>query len=394
MRHSRFIYNAAAGEGGGGAGPSLADLDNPDYKLPTPAADTATDLEAARVKAAEEEAAKQQNKGEGFNPDGSIADGYELKDGKAVKKEDPNAKPAPKPGDADFVAPDTDNDEDDEESPEKFFSAVDQITGKPVTVEYGDTDPLSPQGVALRDGVVRDAAVVEFEEFLRTSDPRAYSYMLHRNSGGSDEEFFAQKALVLPPEVEFKSSVEMQTAIVKQDLLDKGVPTEVVDATVAKYIKDNQLSEKAMVAYTGIKDSQDRQAQDIERLSKEAQDKLNQQVNNVHNVIAKSITENELSIVIPEAQKAAFNTFVRGNLRYDDGKFFAVSELANNNLKEVLESMYFQFVKGDLKSIVKNEANSLATQRLRLRAKQDISGNGKGADISTKRKDHIPLGEI
>lgn len=386
MKHY-FIYEAAAGDGTGG--PSLADLDDPNYKPPIQTGIESGDggktpediAKAAAEQKAAEEVKKQQAPVEGLNADGSVAEGYELKDGKPVKKEET--------GDGDIT-----DEEDDTTDSAAFFESVEQITGKKIEVEYGETDPLSPEGVAMREGAVRDNAVVEFEAFLRASDPRSYSYLLHRSAGGTDAEFFNQDALILPPEEDFKDSVELQTSILRKDLLDKGVPEDVVDATITKYIKDNKLAEQAGVAYKGIKEAQKKQAEDIERLTQEKQEELNGKVTNVHNILAKSIADNLLSIVVPEAKKVEFNNFVKNNLRYDDGKFYVVAELGNQNIKEVLESQYFQFVKGNLKAIVQKEANTKATQRLRLNANKAKAGDTKTINTDKPTPDFVSLGDL
>lgn len=319
---------------------------------------------------------------EGLNADGTLQDGYEKDaDGKVVKKDTP-AEP-----------PSTDDEPADDASAKDFYKQVNQITGEEVAVDFGETDPLSPEGVALRDKAIRQDAVQKFEDYLRTTDPRAYAYMLHREAGGSDEEFFAEKTFVLSDEQTFNTSIDIQTSILKQDLLDKGVPAEIVEATIAKYIKDNVLTEKATGAYTVMKKAQEQQMKEIERVQNEQKQQFQNQVTSITNTISKGINDGNLNFIIPEAKKAAFNEYIKQNLRYDNGKFYVVNELGEN-LKEILESQYFQFVKGDLSALIKKEAKTQTTQRLRTTVNRANNTNPKGADVGNQNKDYVPLGHL
>ena len=139
--------------------------------------------------------------------------------------------------------------EESTEDVESFWKEVEQITGESIQIDYGGTDPLSPAGVALREMKIRGDAALKFEQYLKQTDPRGYAYLLHREAGGSDEEFFAKKSFVLSDREEFENSIEQQSSLLKHSLTEKGVPEEVAQATIDKYIKDNVLKEKALEYY-------------------------------------------------------------------------------------------------------------------------------------------------
>jgi hypothetical protein len=381
IKLNRFQYDITApDEGGGGTLPmSLTELDNlsdtppaiqsgdgtpkpPDISQIPPVVDTPP----AVVK--------------DVNADGTLQDGYEKDaDGKVTKIPDTPATDDPNP--------------DYELDTEDFFAQVEQITGEPVQVEYGDTDPLSPEGVAIREKAVREDATKKFEDYLKTSDPRAYAYFLHRESGGSDDDFFAERTFVLPDENTFNGSIDLQTNVLKQDLIDKGVPADVADATIAKYIKDNVLTEKATVAYNSKKQAQANQMKALEEAQRDEQAQFQAAVNGITTTIGKNITEGNLNFIIADAKKAQFNEFIKQNLRFDNGKFYVVNEIGEN-LKEVLESQYFQFVKGDLKALVQKEAKTQTVQRLKATVKKAASTGLKTADTPNPNKGYIPLGEL
>lgn len=325
---------------------------------------------------------------EGLNEDGSLQEGYIKNDAgeivKATALEDKSE---------DGDEGDGDSGDEDETDALKFYEQVDQITGEPVEIDFGTIDPLSPEGVALRDRVIREDAARKFEDYLKTSDPHGYAYMLHRRAGGSDKDFKKEDAYALPDEQEFDDNADMQVNILKRDLLDKGVPTEVVDATVAKYIKDNMLHEKSKIAYTNRKKAQEEQMEKIENAHREKERKMAEAVNAITTNIAKEISEDGLDFIIPETKKAGFNQFVKNNLRLDDGKFYVVTELGDN-IKEVLGAQYFQFVKGDLKNLIKREAKKQTVQKLRMAINKDNNAGIKGGSGPNRSNEYISLGSL
>lgn len=386
----RVFYDAGAGDGGTPTlGPSMADLDNPDYVPPVLGGD----------------GGGGGTPEEGVNPDGTLQDGYKRgEDGKVVKDAAPsqiegvNADGSLQDGyikdaDGNVVKQDAGRADGDGDSPEDFYKTVEQITGEPVTVDYGDIDPLAPEGVAIREKAIRDDAVTKFEEYMKASDPRAYAYAIHRSNGGSDEDFFETKHYVLPDADTFKTSVDLQTKMVKQDLLDKGVPEEIVEATVAKYVKDNVITDKATAVYNAKKQAEAFQLQELEKEQKAQQQEFQQAVSNVLTIVSKNINEG-LNLIVPDAKKNEFNEFVKNNIRFDNGKFYVVSELGQNNLKEVLESQYFQYVKGDLTALVERKAKTVTTQRLRTKVNQSNAAGVKGANSNDNNPEFVPLGSI
>ncbi len=313
---------------------------------------------------------------------------------------EPTTEPTTKPDEPEVTPkPEEPNDVvTDEPSPDEvtqvddFYKQVSQITGENVEVDFGETDPLSPEGVALRDKAIRQDAVQKFEDYLKTTDPRAYAYMLHREAGGNDDDFFAQKTFVLPNRDEFELSIDAQTDILKRDLLGKGVPLDIVDASIAKYIKDNTLSEKAGAAYDTMWKAQEQQMQQIEQAQMEQRQQLESRIASVTNMISKGITEGALNFIIPESKKVAFNDYIKQNLRYDSGKFYVVNEV-KDDVKELLESQYFQFVKGDLSALIKKEAKTQTTQRLRTVVNK-ANNNSLKSDAHNISKDYVPLGHL
>lgn len=392
MKFTRLQYDAGAASSGGGAphGPSFADLTNPDY-VPPAGSDPIVDEGQGGQPV------------EGLNEDGTPAEGYELKDGVPVKIEsqDPsqvegiNADGTLQEGyerlaDGTVQKVSTDDPNDNDES--DFWKAVEAITGREVPVEYGEVDPTSPEGVALRDKALIDQAEAGMDEYFRKSNPRAYAYYLHTLEGGTDEEFFNTLPPSLPVRSEFELDMDMQSSLVKQDLVARGVPEDIAQATIDKYVKDNLLTEKALKLYDTYHTAEQTEIKKMEKAAEDQKKLFNTQVSELNTSISDAITK-EMGFTVPELKQAEFTKFVKDQIRYDDGQFFFVQGIEKSSLPKTLEALYFQFVKGDLKSMISKAAKTQTVQNLRLKADADKKKNS-GGEPNPGVKKYVTFGEI
>lgn len=366
MFTTRPFRDPAAGEAGGGLPLSLEELFN--------------------AKTEEEVGAGEPGEGEPGEGENEPGEGAEPGEGEKSK---PGEGEEPKEGEE----PGEEEGEPGEDDPLAFYTAVDQLTGTPVTVDYGEVDPLSPEGVALRDKAVRQDEVSRFENHLKTNDPRSYAYFLHRSAGGDDESFFAQKTVALPDEATFQNSVEAQTSLYRKALIDRGVDEDIADASVAKAIKDNTLGLKAAQVYKNIRESQARELVEAEEAAARQEAEFVQKCDATINTLNSNIDNGSMKFIVPDAKKVEFKQFVKDSLRHEDGKFYAVSEITGTP-QNVLEALYFQYIKGDLKSLIEKRAETKAVQRLKLGVQKASGGLPKGATAAKKASTYVPLGSI
>lgn len=327
---------------------------------------------------------------EGVKEDGTLEEGYiKQDDGKVIK--DPNYKPATDPAKAEG-----EEENEDDTTAEAFYGTVSKLTGIPedaFKVEYPEgTDPLSPEGVALREQVIMEYGAQQFEAVLQQQDPRAYAYFIHRANGGTDEEFLGNSrgGYVLPDIANVESSADTQKAVYLQDLLMKGVDKEEADALVEAAIKGNKLIDKAKAAHKNIDSVQKQQLQRQQDTVKAAEEETNKAIAGMSTAIDKAI-DGEISYTVPANEKAAFKQFVLDNMQYDPTtkKFFLMQEVPQSGTKVLLESLLLQFKKGSLDTLVKKQAETKAVHRLRMqadRSKQKTPGSQD--DIKTN---NIPL---
>lgn len=394
MKFTRLQYDSGAASSGGGTpsgfGPSFADLDNPDYKSPEPIIPEGGGTQAGKV--------------EGLKEDGTLEEGYELKDGKPVKVEDNKTKieglkedgtledgyERADDGTIQKIGEKTKESEETEEG--DFWEAVEAITGRKIEVDYGDIEATSPEGVALRENALVEQAEKDMESFYKSSNPRAYAYYLHTLAGGTDEEFFGTLPPVLPVRSEFEENIDAQSSLLRQDLISKGVPEDIAQATIDKYIKDNVLTEKALKLYDDYHKAEKAEIAKLEKEENDRQKAYQTQVNNLNNTI-NSVIEKEMSIIVPATKQAEFIKFVKDQVRHDAGQFFFVQTVEKESLPKVLESLYYQFVKGDLKSMIAKAAKTKTVQHLKLNADKD-NKKSSGAQLNTDTPKYVTFGEI
>jgi hypothetical protein len=363
--------------GGSGGVPTLSDLTDPNYTPPTP---PSNDPPAGDPPPAEPVAPV-----EGLDEQGNLLDNYERNaDGVPTKKED-----TPPAND------DDDNSVDDQgiEDSSDFWKAVEDITGIELAIEYPEgVDPLSPEGVALREQTLASSAVDNYDNHLKETHPRAYAFFLHLQNGGTEEDFFEQKAPTLPTRTEFLNNLDVQAETVKNSLILKGVPPTVAQATVDVYLKDNVLSDEAVKIYDQYEHAQKKQIADAELMNSENLRRQKENERALVNTVNEGITK-EMNFVIPQAKVKDFTNFVYDNIRQDSGEYYLVQPINKESIKTTLEALYLQYVKGDINSLVERQAKNKAVQRLRLNMEKDSRAKAGGEGAGSSKK-NLTLGDI
>lgn len=282
-----------------------------------------------------------------------------------------------------------------EEDELALWEDVDKLWGETLEVKYKDTTgadvhPNTPEGIFLRDKAIEARAINRFEEFMQKRDPRSYEYILHRQAGGTDEDFFARKTVTLPAYEEFQNSVDLKSRVVSESLRIKGVPENVIKLTIDDAIKNKTLDPLAEGAY---KEVQTAQQKEINRLNAETAAE-NQRFERNYQILDKSLKEemsSGMKIVIPEAKRAAFDTYVREHLQNDGQQFFIVNPIDQKNLPRLLDAMYFQFANGNLADLVQRNAQTQNVKRLQRHVQQNNTPPKSGELPANRKK---TLGEL
>lgn len=257
-----------------------------------------------------------------------------------------------------------------EEPDTSFWEDVEKLSGVKLNVEFkdengADVDPMSPEGVLIREKAVRADAVTKFEQHLKQNDPRGYAYILHRQAGGTDEDFFAKKTVSLPEYETFKESVDLQTKVYTDSLIRKGVNEKQVKLLVDLAVKDKEIFELADKAYKEYQSAQEKDLEKAAKLLEENEKQYEARVKELNTMISTEISSSRsMKFVVPESKKAGFTQFVRDHLAEDNGKFLVVQEINDKKLPRILESLYLQFINGDLSGLVQRSAQTVNAKRL------------------------------
>jgi len=387
MKHNLITryFDASAGDGGAAHQPTLADLTDPNYTPPD--GSKQADLDAAARAAEEARIAAEQTAAaeyealvtEAKNEDGSLKPGYVEIDGKITK--DPAYQPA---------------DDNDDDSPEKFFEDVNKLHGVDLKIEYPEgVDPYSPAGVHYRDKAMMDIGIQDFENHLKRTDPRGYAYMLHRQAGGSDDTFFTNKTFSLPEYDTLKDNIDSQVRLYKSSLVLKGLDEDTAQIVVDKAIKDGVLYNKADEAYKAIEQADADSLKAIEQAQAAAEQEYLASINNFNQRLTTSVVEGKgMKFIIPDTEKTAFTKFVKEHIEYDGAtKKFLIVQKIEDSLDKQLEAMYLLYKKGDLSGLIQRSAETKNVARFKRVVDKSKTQAASGSDTSHKGA-FVALGDL
>ena len=282
----------------------------------------------------------------------------------------PTDPPAGDPPSGDPPAP------DDNEETGTVWDDVNELRGRDITLELPEgIEPDTPEAIIHFEKVVRQEERQSVLEELKQTDPRAYAYKLHRERGGSDEEFFGDGgATVLPDENELMQSVDLQKNLYKRSLMEKGIDEDAANAVVEKAVLDKTITTKSKAVYDKAKADEVALA---ERLQGELQETQQANATVAKTLITESsklVGENSLSFRVPEEDKGKFLEFFQDNVVVDNGKAYIALELDNKNLttKQALEQMYLLYKKNDLSKVITAAASSQSVKKFKRKADQSV----------------------
>lgn len=287
--------------------------------------------------------------------------------------------------------PAEENLEEDEEA-NNFLAQIDELRGDSVEVDYGDVDPLSPEGVVVRERALEDAAVNEYDEYLKNKYPKAYAYFLHNSEGKADEDFFGSTSDLdnLPTEEELEASVEVQKQIILRNLVAKGNSEKHVGIIIKQAIEDNELEEMSKEALKERAAARDGKLQEVESENLKAVEQRQTNIKNMETYVDQVVATGQIgNIVIPEKERAEFAGQFKKSLRLEGDKFVVVTEITKDNVADLFGKEYFSYKKGNLDHIVTTKAKSANAQRLRQNSlrvdktqKTKESGGVRGTTLS------------
>jgi hypothetical protein len=264
------------------------------------------------------------------------------------------------------------------------WKEVDRLRGTEIPVEYGAVHPNSAEGILLREKAIQKWTVDQWVQELATTDKRGYAYLLHRQAGGRDEDFFNKPTPTLPPYDTFKESIDLQKNLLIADYTAKGIDPEIAEVTVEKLIEKGKLFETAEKVYNSEKSAEDTRIATTKALLDKQQADYTARVTQLDQTLNSTIEES-LSIKVPDAKKAGFTQFVRGMIQETEGadgkpQFVVVQPIEAKEMDKLLQGLYFQFVGGDLNQVIQRKAKTAYLKRIqtqvdKTKQKPNAQGN-------------------
>jgi len=278
---------------------------------------------------------------------------------------------------------------EEEKDERTVYQKVDEFTGVPYEIDYEGIDPMSIEGIARREQVIKEQAAKEYDRSLKTKYPRAYQYMLHLSQGGKEEDFFKPENQDFLSLTLKKDDPTQQERVLRTALAAKGNSPAIIDAAVAA-LKDGQLYETAKTELEALQAVQKQREQQRETQIAERKRKEDQDIDQFSKQVDDAIVKGFDGVVIPQVDREKFAKFVYDQLDYHNGNFLVVKKIEPKELSKVLKTAYFEFKGGDLKGLVDRAAATKNALKFKSAVKTEIVPKGS-AGAPTKR---VPLGSL
>jgi hypothetical protein len=271
----------------------------------------------------------------------------------------------------------------EDENQASVYDQVDELTGVKYDIDYGDIDPLTPQGIALREDHIADKAVEAFDNQLKAKYPRAYQLMLHLDAGGKEEDFFKPensnfKAIVLK-----KDDVAGQEAALRLALTAKKMSPGMIDVLVTSLKDKGELYENAKTELEAMQKVQEVVEQQRAAVEQQRRQREEADMRGFADLLDNTIQKGFDGIVIPATDRAKFTKFIGDRIDYQNGTFYTVKTIDPKELAKELKVAYFEFKGGDLKGLVERTATTQNTLKIKAKVKQEFvpkspaAGGGK-----------------
>jgi hypothetical protein len=281
----------------------------------------------------------------------------------------------------------TEEEEDEGEDPRVFWEKVNQLTGLAVDVDYGTVDPLSPQGVALREKALVEKSIEDFVSRLEENYPEVYEALEYAHAGGNIEDLFKGEKDYSKITIN-DDDADHAKIILEEYYKQRGITNS---ARVKRMIAADEESEEGVVKVAQAALAEMREHQEGQRKA-EIQEQLEiaKQVKEQDQKFVKSLDDligsgQLATFKIPSTKEAQeFRNFVRQHIQRDGkGGYVFVTPLDQGNLERQLQAEYFRFKKGDLESLITVKAGTIKTQQLRLKAQSE--GSKKKTTVPEER---------
>lgn len=269
-----------------------------------------------------------------------------------------------------------DTKEEEEQTDEEFsdfWEDVEQITGHQIDVDFGDTDPTSPEGAALRDQHVMKHAIDGFLEELQIRHPKVMQMLDHSVNGGDIHDLFK------PGEKDYSNIVlsdtdeEQAIDVLKEHYSKKNFkPNKIKRLIAADVNSEDGVIVAAKEALEELKAEQAAERHQAIAYQKQMEAEQKREDLSVIGEVGDIISSGTLkNFKVDKKDKTEFQKFVLKGLQRDGkGGYVFVQPMDNKNLEEQLQYEFFKYKKGNLGNYIKTRAKTENVNRLKARVKK------------------------
>lgn len=312
-------------------------------------------------------------------------------DDESDDEEDDDSKSKSKPKAKSKGKEDKDDEEsdDEEESTETFWTDVEKLTGRTIEAEYGDTDPESPEGAAIREEALVQGAINDHLDYLQKVYPREFRALEHAANGGKMEDLYNPaepdySKMVIP-----KDDEEFQKNFMRNYYQKKGLSV----AKANRMVEGDEDSDEGLLEATkealkemsaGQEKSRSKVAKDQEVSNKKNRQQDAQMIGAVEQVIQ---TGKLNKFTVPVKEREEFHQFALSHMqRNPNGGYMFVQPVNGRQLEQQLQEMYFTYKRGDLSSIIQREVRTEGAKKLKRVSSKSTTKKGAGGDGGRGKK--------
>ena len=254
-----------------------------------------------------------------------------------------------------------------------FWEDVEAITGNTIEVDFGDVNPDSPEGAALREDAVVSQAIEANLSSLEKNYPKSFAALQHESNGGSFEDLLNPETTHYSDITLDKDNEEQLKGVLKNYYLSKGLP----EAKAQRNVEDDEDSDEGLFvnAEAALKEQQQ-----IEIAAKEKVILDQEEEKRLQGEQDKKFTDNLSAIIaagavgnfkVPKAEAEKFYNHVLSQVQRDGRGYRLSIPLTNENFTEQLQQLFFGFKGGDLSKYVTKAAKTVATRSLKRNVKKE-----------------------
>ncbi len=309
-----------------------------------------------------------------------------LKDDEKSKEDDVKEKDEEK-ADSDSDKDEESKDEDEDDEGDTIWDLANKITGSELEVDFGDTDPETPEGVAVWEEAVRKQQSDLTFNWIKDNFPKVARALNYEMNGGSIDDLY------VPGEPDFsevkidENDAASQKRFLSQYYRWKDVSEEEANALI------EIAEDKGNLAATANKALESRKKEQSGRMEKAQSDatmketSLRQNDSKLSEGVSGLINKGHLnSFTVPQKERKEFTDFALSHMQRDgQGGHLIIIPVDPANLSDQAQMLYFGYKGGNLENIIQRAMETKQTRKFKSRAAKAEKETGESGSADLRK---------